>query len=1569
MNPKIEQIEAAETAIDAFKAEHETMRDSALQDGIIDAEEQADLDRLAAKIDRLQNVVRTLRATVEQNRRIWDAQGAELAEWTEQLAALRAADRTDLGAFDAARTEMTDAVADQRWADASRILTATRAAMAPVYAEFMAEAPALVGAGGGVGAAPAVDPAQGQWTSVQAAFARAMTALERHVKAGHASIAPDIAATKASAAAAVTQANGGDLAGAVAAMTPLIAACAAIEDKAHDVAHYDEIKGHRQSLVAHPSSAPVGVAAIDDLQTEMAALLAGAQADATAGKFADAVAKLDLIPPIFDRKQGLNVMQGDYTWRLNACNNSIATIDGVSDADRAPVLEQINRYKSELADALIAKTKDYSVSVPLLSVLQRELAGLATAVRSSSTYTAALNGFNAELGVLEPHAGHVAVEEFYQSRVIDRDQAVADAEATRFPAAIALLRRTKPADWTAQKAIAGAYVIYLANRQAAQAVVDAVRAMPGTADLIPQADALMTTAAEQAQAKDIAAAEQSLVEAQVRANDAKTASEAQAALVALRDDAALDGVATDFAAALAVFTSMKAHVVAQDATGTFTAAIAQADSPIATAQTEAAKAAPDMVAVRTNLDAGIAVLEAVLPKILAHALFQAHLATVTTTVYTTLPGLSAANDGCIDPAIDACKVLVTEAEDLAKDPTFDFVAAEAKLAGATEKARTAQANVTLYAAKIGPAKIAMTAALASITAAGANIARWMAASVTRLNDIMSDITVAVAAEDFALANAMATEGTAVAGIVAQDIGLCQTIDADYTRFVTNAIGRVQGGEPEVADALARANAKIAEFNDSIASGAFRLSRRLISEINWAIFDGVRALQASGPYKTAKTAARSKLDVVVALRCPGVEDRLTALEARYAAAVTLGDQPQYITATTKMDEIAAEADTLLPVAQAFTAYEAARTAAGVRLTEAEGHAQLAAIQTTVTRLRAKYVSAEQLAAGGDPARAQTQMEEIQTGAETAIADADNVSIFDGIVDAIGGSASDTGGPTFVHIAAARRAYDWQADKANAHVASAELAEANTKLGLADNNATPPADQTIALRSAMDLITQAAQIISQHTLLIQELATARVRLALLRANPQAGYLVTQLAAMETAINGIEAGATDLASLPGCSSELETVMADVLDYQTKMAAQGEYVSLRASPEVEPRLIALEGHDHSYAIQTNIEAMRSKLADAARLSETFDPVAAVTLLKEVRDIGLSATVLADMRDNVAPTAAQLSEILARPDGQAELDAMVDALEPDAQRAVLEAAFEARFGCDLQNLGSTNPGGNQPGPNIRRFYELMSDLPTTDTLDNDSLRVFQDIENARGSDYTGGGTKRVAMREGDAVLSRSYNFGAEYQVGAVEDGCEPVDNEPVNYFSWNTLHEVGHAVDDQHSFMDRRQGGADYGGWKVYGGNTDPIATVAAAHFKYDKTYIKQAMAQRLEIRNAAGAVTTSADADPALPQPQGCSPEEWEGRRIAFVSWLGRIREPRSPWASQSTAQQIAIDGVVYQESYTQNWTSYQLAARSRGITAYQFRAPAEWFSELYAAYHSGKLKDNHPSAGWLSDLTSPA
>jgi len=347
-------------------------------------------------------------------------------------------------------------------------------------------------------------------------------------------------------------------------------------------------------------------------------------------------------------------------------------------------------------------------------------------------------------------------------------------------------------------------------------------------------------------------------------------------------------------------------------------------------------------------------------------------------------------------------------------------------------------------------------------------------------------------------------------------------------------------------------------------------------------------------------------------------------------------------------------------------------------------------------------------------------------------------------------------------------------------------------------------------------------------------------------------------------------------------------------------------------------------------------------------------------------------MRANTPPEPKDIQEILSRPNGADELDAMIDNLEPEAQRAVVKVAFKERFGCDIKNFSNKNlaPGtliadANLKGPNIVAFYKAMQDLPLDHTLDNDSMKDFTVLDvRGGGSYYQGGDKKRIVMDQGDASTSPDRPMGGDDAVGSLDDAatpeeraelekCKPANEEPVSFFNWNTLHEVGHAVDDKQNFMGSKGKAKEFGGWTEYGNNVSVPAEKIAKHFEYDKGYVMEYMAH-----NKSPYV-------PAIPTGEACTEEEWESRRLKVRAHIDAASEPANPWSSMAQAKKLEIGGVIYQESYENDWKSYLLAARSKGITGYQFRAPGEWFCELYAAYHSGKLKPGHPSEGWLENL----
>jgi hypothetical protein len=77
---------------------------------------------------------------------------------------------------------------------------------------------------------------------------------------------------------------------------------------------------------------------------------------------------------------------------------------------------------------------------------------------------------------------------------------------------------------------------------------------------------------------------------------------------------------------------------------------------------------------------------------------------------------------------------------------------------------------------------------------------------------------------------------------------------------------------------------------------------------------------------------------------------------------------------------------------------------------------------------------------------------------------------------------------------------------------------------------------------------------------------------------------------------------------------------------------------------------------------------------------------------------------------------------------------------------------------------------------------------------------------------------------------------------------------------------------------------------------------------------------------------------------------------------------WEDPKEARKLAIDGRVYQESYTGSFCSYDVSAQDNRVTNYQLRAEGEWFADAYSAYYLKKLPDSHPLTTWLDQQSTP-
>lgn len=314
-----------------------------------------------------------------------------------------------------------------------------------------------------------------------------------------------------------------------------------------------------------------------------------------------------------------------------------------------------------------------------------------------------------------------------------------------------------------------------------------------------------------------------------------------------------------------------------------------------------------------------------------------------------------------------------------------------------------------------------------------------------------------------------------------------------------------------------------------------------------------------------------------------------------------------------------------------------------------------------------------------------------------------------------------------------------------------------------------------------------------------------------------------------------------------------------------------------------------------------------------------------------------------------QCKQLAARPNGQAALDELVESFKSSQAIDAVLAAMKARFKLDdAQCLRATGDDAGKVTQELCALYTTMTKVPPKHTRDNPSFKKI--VRTAKlGSSY-GGGEKVINMGEGHPDTSSEYRVGNTNQLPDVDEDSKPNPGAaPVKYFDWNTWHEVGHAMDDRKQFMNKRSGMAAFGGWQKHGGDLLAVAEAVAAELA-TPGITAQAVARYLD-----------AGVSPS-PQPAGWS---------KVANWVVAAGHASDPWdAGAKCATSIKSGGLqaggrIYHEAYQGDWYSYLPAARSHGITGYQFRAPGEWFSELYAAFKSGKLKPSHPAQTWLQEL----
>lgn len=282
----------------------------------------------------------------------------------------------------------------------------------------------------------------------------------------------------------------------------------------------------------------------------------------------------------------------------------------------------------------------------------------------------------------------------------------------------------------------------------------------------------------------------------------------------------------------------------------------------------------------------------------------------------------------------------------------------------------------------------------------------------------------------------------------------------------------------------------------------------------------------------------------------------------------------------------------------------------------------------------------------------------------------------------------------------------------------------------------------------------------------------------------------------------------------------------------------------------------------------------------------------------------------------------------------------------------------EFEQVADTTTKGSKT---VKKVYELLQQAPEKYSVNSPSMKSIVRVGGAggrSGGSYYAPDKKAVVLECGRAGNSGNA-IGNPTELPDVTDPLyQPVGSDVPSYFDWTTVHEIGHAVDDKERYMDNKGASAECGGWTEHGNNIDPIAAAVQndSRFKaggvpFDLDYIKGLL---------------SGGDGATVPPPQGgATPPNWANAAVAIKGWVTAVGLKSELWMNGSESTARAIGGRVYQEAYSKTWVSYDVAARAKGITGYQFRAPGEWFAELYAAYYTGKLNPNHPFARVVESL----
>lgn len=295
-----------------------------------------------------------------------------------------------------------------------------------------------------------------------------------------------------------------------------------------------------------------------------------------------------------------------------------------------------------------------------------------------------------------------------------------------------------------------------------------------------------------------------------------------------------------------------------------------------------------------------------------------------------------------------------------------------------------------------------------------------------------------------------------------------------------------------------------------------------------------------------------------------------------------------------------------------------------------------------------------------------------------------------------------------------------------------------------------------------------------------------------------------------------------------------------------------------------------------------------------------------------------------------------------AEVVGLLDGMAPNVSGVnSLAQLFSARFNCGLG--GGFDLGG------LKKIWEALQVLPVGH-ITKANIGVFM-REKQQGTAVTGKYEKASSARKGVAKVA----YDSKDLDRPMEKDWKVHENfKKIQQLPHVARHEAGHAVDQKLGIMANGRTDAKKGGWRIQSDGHDIAMDLL------NDTGIQsvvsgptlQKMAKLLAATPEPGVVKSVLTEDEIAKVRATNMPK--------IVQIVGQAGEGHYTQPLSSTTAGGHGYGYIPKDSTNSwdpsrwGWIQYNASQRSSAeLTQYQWRAPAEWFAEVYACYYDGDPK----------------